>query len=44
MLDQLEQVHIWDIVIIGGGATGLGASVDAADDHNIPEMNLLKLI
>ena len=30
MLDQLEQVHEWDIVIIGGGATGLGAAVDAA--------------
>ena len=30
MLDQLEQVHLWDIVIIGGGATGLGAAVDAA--------------
>lgn len=30
MLKQLEQVHIWDIVIIGGGATGLGAAVDAA--------------
>ncbi|CAN5782920.1 glycerol-3-phosphate dehydrogenase/oxidase [soil metagenome] len=30
MSDQLEQVHEWDIVIIGGGATGLGAAVDAA--------------
>jgi glycerol-3-phosphate dehydrogenase len=30
MLLQLEQVHEWDIVIIGGGATGLGAAVDAA--------------
>lgn len=30
MLDQLEAVHEWDIVIIGGGATGLGTAVDAA--------------
>ncbi len=30
MLLQLEQVHEWDIVIIGGGATGLGTAVDAA--------------
>ncbi len=30
MLSQLEKVTLWDIIIIGGGATGLGASVDAA--------------
>jgi glycerol-3-phosphate dehydrogenase len=30
MLRQLEQTPLWDIVIIGGGATGLGAAVDAA--------------
>lgn len=30
MIDQLEEVHDWDIIIIGGGATGLGAAVDAA--------------
>ncbi len=30
MLRQLEEVALWDIVIIGGGATGLGAAVDAA--------------
>lgn len=30
MLQQLEQTGEWDIVIIGGGATGLGAAVDAA--------------
>ncbi len=30
MLQQLEQTSHWDIVIIGGGATGLGAAVDAA--------------
>jgi glycerol-3-phosphate dehydrogenase len=30
MLQQLQQTEEWDIVIIGGGATGLGAAVDAA--------------
>lgn len=30
MLLQLEEVPQWDIIIIGGGATGLGAAVDAA--------------
>lgn len=30
MLQQLESVPQWDIIIIGGGATGLGAAVDAA--------------
>ena len=30
MIQQLEDVAEWDIVIIGGGATGLGAAVDAA--------------
>lgn len=30
MLNQLAQVNEWDIVIIGGGATGLGTAVDAA--------------
>ena len=30
MLSQLEQTAQWDLVIIGGGATGLGAAVDAA--------------
>lgn len=29
MLQQLQQTKEWDIVIIGGGATGLGAAVDA---------------
>ena len=28
---QLNTTTIWDIVIIGGGATGLGAAVDAAN-------------
>lgn len=30
MLQQLQQTEEWDIVIIGGGATGLGAAVDSA--------------
>jgi len=30
MLAQLKLVPEWDIIIIGGGATGLGAAVDAA--------------
>ncbi len=30
MLAQLNEQHEYDIVIIGGGATGLGAAVDAA--------------
>lgn len=30
MLSQLDENKTWDIVIIGGGATGLGAAVDAA--------------
>lgn len=30
LLQQLDEVKIWDIIIIGGGATGLGTAVDAA--------------
>lgn len=30
MLEQLKEPIEWDIIIIGGGATGLGAAVDAA--------------
>lgn len=30
MLQQLNDEILWDIVIIGGGATGLGTAVDAA--------------
>lgn len=30
MLEQLEKTAEWDLVIIGGGATGLGSAVDAA--------------
>src|SRR5437868_4457165 len=29
MLQQLQETTEWDIVIIGGGATGLGAALDA---------------
>lgn len=29
-LEGLKETQLWDIVIIGGGATGLGAAVDAA--------------
>src|SRR3982750_3596544 len=28
MIKSLD--HVWDIIIVGGGATGLGAAVDAA--------------
>ncbi|MCA6479301.1 MAG: glycerol-3-phosphate dehydrogenase/oxidase [Chitinophagaceae bacterium] len=30
MLQQLQQTAEWDVVIIGGGATGLGTALDAA--------------
>ncbi len=30
MLQQLAETNEWDIVIIGGGATGLGSALDAA--------------
>ncbi|MFT3705718.1 MAG: glycerol-3-phosphate dehydrogenase/oxidase [Agriterribacter sp.] len=30
MLNRLDAETVWDIIIIGGGATGLGAAVDAA--------------
>src|SRR5476649_1247209 len=30
MLQQLAQTSEWDMVIIGGGATGLGSALDAA--------------
>ena len=29
-LQQLQATSHWDLIIIGGGATGLGAAVDAA--------------
>ena len=30
MIDELNKVEEWDLVIIGGGATGLGIAIDAA--------------
>ncbi|MEO6064069.1 MAG: glycerol-3-phosphate dehydrogenase/oxidase [Thermoflexales bacterium] len=30
LLDRAHSAEVWDIIIIGGGATGLGAAVDAA--------------
>ncbi|HXS57227.1 MAG TPA: glycerol-3-phosphate dehydrogenase/oxidase, partial [Hanamia sp.] len=30
MLEQLNQDVVWDVVIIGGGATGMGIAVDAS--------------
>lgn len=30
LIKRLQQQSIWDIIIIGGGATGLGTAVDAA--------------
>src|SRR3954454_21515631 len=30
LLDRIRNRETWDLVIIGGGATGLGAAVDAA--------------
>ncbi len=30
MLKMLDEKKEWDIIIIGGGATGLGTAVDAA--------------
>ena len=29
-LDRLRDGATWDVVVIGGGATGLGSAVDAA--------------
>lgn len=30
-IKKLDSIKIWDIIIIGGGATGLGIALDAAD-------------
>ena len=30
-LAQLEETSVWDVVIIGGGASGLGIALDAAN-------------
>src|SRR6201987_5689394 len=29
-LQELDKTELWDIIIVGGGATGLGTAVDAA--------------
>lgn len=29
-INKLQQVDVWDVIIIGGGATGLGIALDAA--------------
>ena len=30
LLAQLDNTPAWDVIVIGGGATGLGTAVDAA--------------
>jgi glycerol-3-phosphate dehydrogenase len=30
LLDRLAQPHLYDLAVIGGGATGLGVALDAA--------------
>ena len=30
MLKRLKKVDVWDIIVIGGGASGLGTALDAA--------------
>jgi glycerol-3-phosphate dehydrogenase len=30
LLENIRQPQVWDVIVIGGGATGLGAAVDAA--------------
>ncbi|WP_191578974.1 glycerol-3-phosphate dehydrogenase/oxidase [Achromobacter insolitus] len=30
LLNTLDNTHSWDVIVIGGGATGLGTAVDAA--------------
>jgi len=30
LLAQLREPHVWDVLVIGGGATGMGIAVDAA--------------
>lgn len=29
-IQSLESQELWDIIVIGGGATGLGVALDAA--------------
>jgi glycerol-3-phosphate dehydrogenase len=30
LLLQLDETHVWDMIVVGGGATGLGTAVEAA--------------
>ena len=30
VIDRIETTKVWDFLVIGGGATGLGVAVDAA--------------
>ena len=30
LIDKIASTPLWDVIIIGGGATGLGAAVDSA--------------
>ena len=30
LIDQLKQTSSWDIIVVGGGSTGLGVALDAA--------------
>ena len=29
-IEKIQQTAVWDMIVIGGGATGLGIAVDAA--------------
>src|ERR1700712_2594573 len=33
LIQQLSETANWDVIIIGGGATGLGIAMDAASRH-----------
>ena len=30
MISRIDENQLWDIIIIGGGATGIGTALDAA--------------
>ncbi|MDG2186034.1 MAG: FAD-dependent oxidoreductase, partial [Mariniblastus sp.] len=30
LIQQVQQTKLWDVIVIGGGASGMGAAVDAA--------------
>ena len=38
----LEQPTLWDVLVIGGGATGLGVAVDAAARGLMPSAQLIE--